>query len=79
MKTRTNKRRGKDEWEENFDRKNTQNSCQKHAPWKQPNSYGEYPGDICCKRSTSGKCYEHDPANYKIVRHYTAKARKGRK
>lgn len=33
-------------------------------PWERPNSYGEYPGDICCQRSTMGRCHEHDKDNY---------------
>lgn len=33
-------------------------------PWNQPNEYGEVPGDICCQRAASPRCYEHDPANY---------------
>lgn len=32
-------------------------------PWKQPNDYGEWPGGICCQRSTGGRCFEHNPAN----------------
>ena len=34
------------------------------APWNK--SYdGEYPGSICCMRATGGRCYEHNPNNYK--------------
>jgi len=34
-------------------------------PWKEPNSHGERPGDICCLRACGGVCYEHDPLNYR--------------
>lgn len=34
------------------------------APWNKPNNYGELPGDICCKRTSRGKCHEHNPCNY---------------
>ncbi len=34
-------------------------------PWNKPNEDGEKPGDICCLRAMGGKCYEHNPKNYK--------------
>ena len=36
----------------------------KDAPWTLPNEYGEHPGDLCCQRS-GGRCWEHNPANFK--------------
>jgi hypothetical protein len=36
------------------------------CPVCEPNEYGERKGDICCQRSTSGLCFEHDAANYPI-------------
>jgi len=33
-------------------------------PWQAPNDNGEYPGGICCMRSASEFCYEHDRGNY---------------
>lgn len=51
----------------------------KSDPWNKPNSYGELAGGICCMRSTSGVCYEHDKRNYKHMPKASAKSKKGKK
>lgn len=35
------------------------------APWKRIHD-GMFPGDFCCLRAASGRCYEHDPKNYPL-------------
>ena len=34
-------------------------------PWERRNDYGEIPGDLCCLRSAAGRCWEHNPDNFK--------------
>jgi hypothetical protein len=51
-------------WHNGNDKNDKQHRNDTEAPWDQPNDNGEKPGDICCQRSTGGRCYEHNPENY---------------